>query len=103
MIAYIVLVFFMLTGLHGMHVLVGVFFLFRCIDRITSQDYSSLHYVGLVCGIWYWHFVDWVWIFLYFVVYLWGNWTIPSANMSDVLDNYITYMEQLDRDLLMFV
>jgi cytochrome c oxidase subunit 3 len=43
--------FFMLTGLHGMHVLVGVFFLCRCIFRLTSQDYASLHYVGLVCGI----------------------------------------------------
>jgi cytochrome c oxidase subunit 3 len=33
--------------------------------------------VGFVCAIWYWHFVDAVWIFLYLVIYIWGNWVVP--------------------------
>jgi cytochrome c oxidase subunit 3 len=43
--------FYMLTGLHGLHVLAGVFFLYICTERICSQDFTCLHYVGLMCGI----------------------------------------------------
>jgi len=50
--------FFMLTGLHGMHVLVGVFFLYVCLERFCFQEYHTTHYLGFVCAIWYWHFVD---------------------------------------------
>jgi cytochrome c oxidase subunit 3 len=50
--------FFMLTGLHGLHVFVGVTFLYACLERFCLQDYSMNHYVGFVCAIWYWHFVD---------------------------------------------
>jgi len=65
--------FFMLTGLHGCHVIVGVSFLFVCFIRLTKRHYMINHYLGFVCAIWYWHFVDIVWIFLFFTVYLWGS------------------------------
>jgi len=44
-------VFFMLTGLHGMHVFVGVSFLYVCLERVCLQDFSMNHYVGFVCAI----------------------------------------------------
>jgi len=74
-------VFFMLTGLHGMHVFVGVFFLYVCLERFCNQDFTTRHYVGFVCAIWYWHFVDGVWIFLYIMVYIWGNWCISAFDV----------------------
>jgi len=43
--------FFMLTGLHGFHVFAGVFFLYVCLERVSNQEYSSNHYLGLVCAI----------------------------------------------------
>jgi len=44
-------VFFMLTGLHGFHVFAGVFFLYVCLERTANQEYTSTHYLGLVCAI----------------------------------------------------
>jgi len=66
--------FFMLTGLHGCHVIVGVSFLAVCFIRLMKRHYMLNHYTGFVFAIWYWHFVDVVWIFLFFTVYGWGNW-----------------------------
>jgi len=44
-------VFFMLTGLHGFHVFVGVFLLYASLNRVYNQEFSTKHYVGLVCSI----------------------------------------------------
>jgi len=66
--------FYMLTGLHGMHVIVGVLFLITCFVRLIRNHFLSNHYLGLVFAIWYWHFVDIVWILLFIVIYCWGNW-----------------------------
>lgn len=65
--------FFMLTGLHGCHVIAGVSFLCVCLIRLTQRHYMLNHYLGFVFAIWYWHFVDIVWIFLFFTVYWWGS------------------------------
>lgn len=65
--------FFMLTGFHGFHVLVGTIFLFVGLLRHIEYHFTSKHHVGLECAIWYWHFVDVVWIFLYIFVYIWGG------------------------------
>jgi len=70
--------FFMLTGLHGLHVFVGVFLLYVCLERFCLQEYTTTHYLGFVCAIWYWHFVDAVWIFLYIFVYIWSSWGIAN-------------------------
>nr|YP_010178052.1 cytochrome c oxidase subunit III [Mactra quadrangularis]QUV72902.1 cytochrome c oxidase subunit 3 [Mactra quadrangularis]ULC79871.1 cytochrome c oxidase subunit III [Mactra quadrangularis]WLS55660.1 cytochrome c oxidase subunit 3 [Mactra quadrangularis] len=65
--------FFIMTGFHGMHVLVGTVFLFICTLRLYYRHFSfNHHYFGLDAAIWYWHFVDVVWIGLFFAVYVWG-------------------------------
>lgn len=62
--------FFMLTGLHGLHVLVGTLFLIFCLVRIQWYGaFSKTHHVAFECAAWYWHFVDVVWLFLFFIVY----------------------------------
>lgn len=65
--------FYILTGFHGLHVLVGTLSLFICLIRHAIYHFTRDHHVGLECAIWYWHFVDVVWIFLYFFVYIWGG------------------------------
>jgi len=65
--------FYMLTGFHGLHVLIGTIFLAVCLVRAFYGHFEDGHYVGLECAIWYWHFVDVVWLFLYIFVYIWGR------------------------------
>jgi len=65
--------FYMLTGLHGLHVMAGVSFLLICFIRLLRNHFLSNHYLGLVFAIWYWHFVDVIWILLFIVIYCWGN------------------------------
>nr|BBI37370.1 cytochrome oxidase subunit 3 [Placozoa sp. H2 HM-2017] len=65
--------FFMLTGTHGLHVLVGTTFLIVCFIRLLSNQFTNSHHLGLEAAIWYWHFVDVVWLFLYVFVYWWGS------------------------------
>ena len=64
--------FFLLTGFHGFHVFVGLCFLAVCFVRILlGHFFSPRHHLGLKCALAYWHFVDGVWICLFFCVYLW--------------------------------
>jgi len=65
--------FYILTGLHGLHVLVGTIFLIVCLWRTSLLHFTVWKQVGFKSAVWYWHFVDVVWIFLYLVLYVWGN------------------------------
>jgi len=65
--------FFMLTGFHGMHVIVGTIFLTVCAFRYYYNQFSTLHHIGFEGAVWYWHFVDVVWLFLFIIVYYWGG------------------------------
>lgn len=65
-------VFYMTTGLHGSHVLIGSLFLIVCLIRVIKHHFSPKYHVGMECAIWYWHFVDAVWIFVYLFIYWWG-------------------------------
>nr|QNT26952.1 cytochrome c oxidase subunit 3 [Trigonopterus daun] len=65
--------FFMTTGLHGLHVIIGSLFLFVCLIRMYLNHFSSTHHFGFEAAAWYWHFVDIVWLFLYMSIYWWGN------------------------------
>nr|YP_005351134.1 cytochrome c oxidase subunit III [Emplectonema gracile]AEC12115.1 cytochrome c oxidase subunit III [Emplectonema gracile] len=66
-------VFFVATGFHGLHVLIGSTFLFVCLIRLVSYHFSEGHHFGFEAAAWYWHFVDVVWLFLYLCVYWWGS------------------------------
>ena len=68
-------IFYVATGFHGLHVFIGVIFLFVQWRRIKRGHFSKTCHVGLEASIWYWHFVDVVWVGLYGGVYCWGNWT----------------------------
>lgn len=65
--------FFIATGFHGLHVLVGTTFLLRCLFRINLGHLSPLHHFGFEAAAWYWHFVDVVWLFLFISIYWWGG------------------------------
>nr|YP_010127465.1 cytochrome c oxidase subunit III [Sabella spallanzanii]QPO99961.1 cytochrome c oxidase subunit 3 [Sabella spallanzanii]UJM44183.1 cytochrome c oxidase subunit 3 [Sabella spallanzanii]UYP50927.1 cytochrome c oxidase subunit 3 [Sabella spallanzanii] len=65
--------FFLMTGFHGFHVLVGSTYLLVSLIRGYLGHYSSTHHVGFELAAWYWHFVDVVWIFLFIWVYWWGS------------------------------
>nr|ATP75097.1 cytochrome c oxidase subunit 3 [Sitona callosus] len=65
--------FFMTTGLHGLHVIIGSTFLLVCLMRLYLNHFSSTHHFGFEAAAWYWHFVDVVWLFLYILIYWWGS------------------------------
>lgn len=64
-------IFYMLTGLHGFHVFVGLVWLILSVFRILSRHFTTRHYAGFLFAIWYWHFVDIIWIIVYCSVYIW--------------------------------
>nr|YP_009720751.1 cytochrome c oxidase subunit III [Athalia icar]QGL07069.1 cytochrome c oxidase subunit III [Athalia icar] len=65
--------FFITTGFHGIHVLIGTIFLFINFIRLKNNHFSNHHHFGFEAAAWYWHFVDVVWLFLYLLIYWWGN------------------------------
>jgi heme/copper-type cytochrome/quinol oxidase subunit 3 len=65
--------FFMATGFHGFHVLIGTIFLFVCLIRLSLNHFTRQHHFGFEAAAFYWHFVDVVWLFLYVAVYFWGG------------------------------
>ena len=65
-------VFFLATGFHGFHVMVGTTFLIVCWFRARRGDFSPQRHFGFEAAAWYWHFVDVVWLFLFVCIYWWG-------------------------------
>nr|AFI23440.1 cytochrome c oxidase subunit III [Ceratocombus japonicus] len=65
--------FFMATGFHGIHVMIGTTFLFIILTRHIMNQFSKTHHFGFEAASWYWHFVDVVWLFLYISMYWWGS------------------------------
>lgn len=68
--------FFMATGFHGLHVLIGTTFLLVCYLRMVNAHFSRHHHFGFEAAAWYWHFVDVVWLFLYINIYWWGSYVL---------------------------
>lgn len=66
-------VFFVATGFHGIHVIIGTLFLIIIWIRVLVGHFSEFHHFGFEASAWYWHFVDVVWLFLFSVVYWWGG------------------------------
>ncbi|MEE4289269.1 MAG: cytochrome c oxidase subunit 3 [Erythrobacter sp.] len=66
--------FYMATGFHGFHVIVGTIFLAVCLYRVYLGHFTPRQHFGFEAAAWYWHFVDVVWLFLFIAVYVWGGW-----------------------------
>ena len=69
--------FFMATGFHGAHVIIGTIFLAVCLARSYKGDFTPKQHFGFEAAAWYWHFVDVVWLFLFVSIYVWGGWGAP--------------------------
>ncbi|WP_099826749.1 cytochrome c oxidase subunit 3 [Oceaniglobus indicus] len=65
--------FYMATGFHGFHVIIGTIFLFVCYMRARAGHFTPQQHVGFEAAAWYWHFVDVVWLFLFAAIYVWGS------------------------------
>nr|NP_008399.1 cytochrome c oxidase subunit III [Balanoglossus carnosus]AAD11953.1 cytochrome c oxidase subunit 3 [Balanoglossus carnosus] len=65
--------FFVATGFHGLHVIIGSSFLTVCLLRQIRFHFSNNHHFGFEAAAWYWHFVDVVWLFLFVSIYWWGS------------------------------
>jgi len=65
--------FFMATGFHGAHVIIGTIFLIVCLWRAWLGHFKPDHHFGFEAAAWYWHFVDVVWLFLFSCIYWWGG------------------------------
>jgi cytochrome c oxidase subunit III len=65
--------FFMATGFHGFHVIVGTCFLIVNFFRAIAGQFKPDHHFGFEAAAWYWHFVDVVWLFLFICIYWWGG------------------------------
>lgn len=71
--------FYMATGFHGFHVIIGTIFLAVCLFRAYAGHFTPQHHFGFEAAAWYWHFVDVVWLFLFAAIYVWGAGT-PAAH-----------------------
>ena len=70
--------FYMATGFHGFHVLIGTIFLIVCLVRTYKGHFTPKQHFGFEAAAWYWHFVDVVWLFLFVAIYVWGGWGAPA-------------------------
>ena len=69
--------FFMATGFHGFHVIIGTIFLAVGLLRVYWAQFTTTQHLGFEFAAWYWHFVDVVWLFLFTAIYVWGTWGAP--------------------------
>jgi len=70
--------FFLATGFHGFHVIVGTIFLTVCWFRARAGQFTPQRHFGFEAAAWYWHFVDVVWLFLFTCIYWYGAGQIAS-------------------------
>jgi cytochrome c oxidase subunit 3 len=69
--------FYMTTGFHGFHVFVGTIAILVSFIRLVKNHFTTTQHLGLESSIWYWHFVNVVWLFLFISVYWWSN-SLPA-------------------------
>jgi len=65
--------FYLLTGFHGLHVIIGTIFIIVSTIRLINHHFTKQHHFGFEAAAWYWHFVDVVWLFLFVTLYWWGG------------------------------
>lgn len=83
--------FFLLTGFHGMHVLVGLIMLCTQSDRLWQNHFTAQRATGFSFAVIYWHFVDIIWLFLFIFVYWFNNTKTVSIISSSLNDNYFFF------------
>ena len=64
--------FYLLTGFHGLHVIIGTIGLIICLIRHLQNHFTQNIHIGFECASWYWHFVDAVWLFVFIGIYWWS-------------------------------
>ena len=64
--------FYLATGFHGLHVIIGTIFIVVIFTRHLNGHFSARHHLGLEARAWYWHFVDVIWLFLFICIYWWS-------------------------------
>jgi heme/copper-type cytochrome/quinol oxidase subunit 3 len=65
--------FYLATGFHGLHVIIGTIFIIVSFVRFNAYHFTPRNHFGFEAAAWYWHFVDVVWLFLFISIYYWGN------------------------------
>lgn len=75
--------FFIATGFHGLHVLIGTSFLAVCLLRQIKFHFTTEHHFGFEAAAWYWHFVDVIWLFLFVSIYWWGSYLLSINIICD--------------------
>ena len=65
--------FYLSTGFHGFHVFIGTICLLVSLIRLVLSHFTESHHFGFESAVWYWHFVDVVWLFLFIAIYWWGG------------------------------
>ena len=75
-------IFYLMTGFHGFHVFIGTCFLFICLIRVELDHFSRNYHFGFEAAIWYWHFVDVVWVLLFGCLYWWGGFITYSIILN---------------------
>ena len=74
--------FFMATGFHGFHVIVGTIFLTVILFRALAGQFTPKQHFGFEAAAWYWHFVDVVWLFLFACIYVWGGGSVAEGAVA---------------------
>ena len=88
--------FFILTGFHGVHVLVGTVFLIVMYYRLKWGHFTINRHLGLECAVLYWHFVDGIWIAVFFIVYVWSYYEFKKGSWVPHPVTYSTYYNKIN-------
>nr|YP_009629403.1 cytochrome c oxidase subunit III [Saccharosydne procerus]AVV32036.1 cytochrome c oxidase subunit III [Saccharosydne procerus] len=65
--------FFLTTGFHGIHVIIGTIFIMTAMESLLKMKMTKINHLSMELSAWYWHFVDVVWLFLYLIIYWWNK------------------------------
>lgn len=80
---------YIVTGLHTIHVFVGILLFLFFICKLTLNHYILEHTFSLVVAVYYWHFVDIIWVFVYVTQFInLDFYTIPYLYLIDILDSF---------------
>jgi cytochrome c oxidase subunit 3 len=87
-------VFYMTTGLHGLHVIIGTIFITVGFIRFFLKHFTARHHIGFETSAWYWHFVDVVWILLFLLYYVWSYRNHAVLLFDSVRENIRIHVKQ---------